>query len=186
MNKGQTQGINTECVPLSSKALNRLFDTFSMNNICILHMSMPELIESLICNAHSHILISLTQIALSSNGTTSLNDFGTSPPTHYIHLHVNTLQVLSNGDAPAGVNGILWIYHLCSWHCNVIETCNTVNPGSNERHRVVLLNVVNPLPHLERHVWQNKESDFVNGIKLPLCWHFIYYKSALLWASSGS
>lgn len=66
---------------------------------------MPELIESLICNAHSHILISLTQIALSSNGTTSLNDFGTSPPTHYIHLHVNTLQVLSNVTLQQGSMG---------------------------------------------------------------------------------
>lgn len=167
-----------------------MFDTLSMNNICILHMSMPELIESLICNAHSHILISLTQIALSSYHLMAQHHWMTleqvHPPTHYIHLHVNTLQVLSNGDTPAGVNGILWIYHLYSWHCNVIETTTTVNPGSNERHQVVLLNVVNPLPHLERHVWQNKESDFVNGIKLLLCWHFIYYKSALLWASSGS
>lgn len=71
---------------------------------------MTEFIESLICYAHSQILISHTQPALSfkSNGTTPLNDFGTSPSAHCIHPRVDTTRVLSNGHAPARVNGILW------------------------------------------------------------------------------
>lgn len=79
-----------------------------------LNVSMTERIERVICHARSHILISHTQTALSfkSNGTTPLDDFGTSPSPHCIHPHVDPAGVLSNCHAPAGLNGILWIYHL--------------------------------------------------------------------------
>lgn len=116
---------------------------------------------------------------------TPLDDFGTSPSTHCVHPHVDTAGVLSNGNALQGVNGILWVYHLHRWLCSVIEAHKTVNLGSNKR-QVVIWRVINPVSYLESHAWQNKECDIVNVIKLPLCWHFIYSESAVLWGSQLS
>lgn len=125
--------------------------------ICILNISMTDLIGSLICYAHLQISIPVTQTPQSfkSNGTTPLDDFGTSPSTHYILLCVDTAQALSNGHAPTGVNGILWIYHLYCWLCGVFETYKTVNLGSNKRQEGEILRVVNPPPDLESHAFQN-------------------------------
>lgn len=115
----QTQIINTKWVHVSPEAFNRLFDTmetqlFVSEIFVFLNISMTELTESLICHARSHI-------SFKSNGTTPLDDFGTSPPTHGILLHVDTAGALRNGHASTGVSGILWIYKLYCWLCSVIE-----------------------------------------------------------------
>lgn len=117
---------------------SHIFCAIRRSTICT--HKQTEFIESLICFAHSQILISHTQTALSfkSNDTTPLEDFGTSPYAHCIHPHVDTARVLSNGHAPAGVSGILWVYHLYHWLCSVIDTHKTVNLGSKKRQEVVV------------------------------------------------
>ena len=74
---------------VSPEACNRLFDTME-TPLCVsttFVLWTYQFIESLICYAHSLILISPTQTALSfnPNGRTPLNDFGTSPSAHCIH-----------------------------------------------------------------------------------------------------